>query len=112
MSAPRLDRKMVLEAPQQTADGAGGFQETWTAKGTLWAHLASGYGREDQEGGQPVARVTYRITVRAAPPGAASRPAPGQRLSEGPRRFRIFAVGESRWGVKYLTCFASEEVVA
>ena len=33
MSAPRLNRKLVLEAPTRVADGAGGYTVTWAALG-------------------------------------------------------------------------------
>ena len=37
MTAPRLNRILVLEAPERVADGAGGYDETWVAQGELWA---------------------------------------------------------------------------
>jgi hypothetical protein len=46
MSGVRLDRRMVLEAPERVADGAGGFQLTWAVRGVLWAALKPGAGRE------------------------------------------------------------------
>ena len=51
----------------------------------------------------------YRITVRAAPVGAPSRPRPDQRFREGARVFRILAVAERDAVGRYLTCFAEEE---
>ncbi|MCG6901805.1 MAG: head-tail adaptor protein [Rhodobacter sp.] len=110
MKAPQLNRKLVLEAPVQVPDGAGGFSETWSVLGTLWAAIKLGTGREDETAGLSVSSISYRITVRAAPYGAPSRPAPGHRLVEGGRRFRIFAVGEADAGAQYLMCFAREEV--
>lgn len=56
--------------------------------------------------------ISFRITVRAAPHGAPSRPKPEQRFRAGNRIFRILAVGEADAGTHYLTCFAKEEVVA
>lgn len=110
MKAPKLNRKLVLEAPVQAPDGAGGFAETWTVLGTVWGAVKLGTGRETQPAGLSVSSMSYRITVRAAPDGAPSRPMPGQRFVEGTRRFRIFAVGEADAGVQYLTCFVREEV--
>ena len=47
MSAPMLTRRLVLEAPERVADGAGGYTETWVARGTLWAEVVPrGAGRE------------------------------------------------------------------
>ena len=110
MSAPRLNRSLVLEAATQVADGAGGFTRTWAPLGVLWAELKAGTGREVGAAGTPLARVPYRITVRAAPHGAPSRPVPGQRLREGTRMFHITAVAESGVSARYLTCHTEEEV--
>jgi len=56
--------------------------------------------------------VPYRITVRAAPVGAPSRPKPEQRFRDGERVFRIQAVTEDEEAGTYLVCFAREEVAA
>lgn len=93
-------------------DGAGGFSESWTAMGELWAEVTARTGRERAEAGVPVSVAAYRIVVRAAPAGAASRPRPGQRLRDGARAFVIRAVTEHDAAGFYLTCFADEEVVA
>ena len=77
MSAPHLTRPLVLEAVQRVADGLGGFGESWVALGTLWAAVVAGSGRDVAGQEVTLAAVPYRITVRAAAQGAASRPAPG-----------------------------------
>lgn len=110
MSAPRLTRALVLEAPVDTADGAGGTATGWTPRGTLWAEVVAGTGREVAGAGGTVAATPYRITVRAAPPGCEARPRPGQRFREGARVWRIRAVAEADPAGRYLTCFAEEEV--
>lgn len=111
MSVPRLNRPLVLEAPERMADGAGGFSEAWTAMGMLWAAIRAGNGREAEAAGLSVSTVPYRITVRAAPAGAPSRPLAGQRLRDGARLFRILSVSEADAAARYLTCIAREEVV-
>lgn len=110
MKRPALTRKLVLEAPERTPDGAGGFTTTWTVLGTLWAEVKPGTGRERAAEFATVARIPYRITLRAAPEGAPSRPRPEQRFRTGTRIFRILAVTEADPGARYLTCFAEEEV--
>ena len=45
MSSPRLNRKLVLEAPERVSDGAGGFSEAWVPLGVLWAEIAARTGR-------------------------------------------------------------------
>ena len=112
MSGPVLNRRLVLEAPQRAADGAGGFSQSWVALGTLWAEVRPGTGRETGGQGGPLSRVPYRITVRGAPAGAPSRPKAEQRFREGDRLFHILAVTERDGRGHYLTCFAEEELGA
>lgn len=110
--APYLTRPLVLEGRVQTPDGAGGFTLAWQALGTLWAEVTPGAGREVTGQEVTLSAVPYRITVRAAPQGAPSRPVPGQRFREGARVFAIVAVTEAGGAGRYLTCFAREEVPA
>lgn len=112
MSAPRLNRALVLEARVPRPDGAGGYAEAWQAVGTLWAEMRAGTGRYVAADQIAASSVKYRITVRAAPVGAPSRPRPDQRFREGARVFRILAVAERDAAARYLTCFAEEEVPA
>jgi len=111
-SAPRLDRRMVLETPARVSDGAGGFALSWAVRGVLWAALKPGSGRE--VAGEEVwrAETPYRITVRGAPVGAGARPRPEDRLRDGGRVFTILAVTEADPRGQYLTCFAREETPA
>jgi head-tail adaptor len=112
MSAPRLSRQMVLEEGQRLPDGAGGYSTAWTALGTLWAAVEPISGHERAGESVTVSAVNYRITVRAARQGAPSRPKPDQRFREGGRVFRITAVAEVGGAGHYLTCYATEEVLA
>ncbi len=112
MTAPRLNRRLVLEEASRVADGAGGHGLTWVALGTLWGRVEAGAGRERAGEFVTLSSVPCRITVRAAPPGAPSRPKPEQRFREGLRLFRITAVTEADADGHYLTCFAEEEVLA
>jgi len=110
MRAPRLNRKLVLEAPERLPDGAGGFVETWVARGTLWAQITTGSGGEQPGQEVPISRTRLRIIVRAAPYEAPSRPKPEQRFREGIRIFNILSVAESDADTRYLICQAEEEV--
>ncbi|MGB3178969.1 MAG: head-tail adaptor protein [Albidovulum sp.] len=112
MSAPKLNRKLILEEAQRVPDGAGGFVLTWATLGTHWARIEASSGRERAGEFVTVSTVSYRITVRAAVAGAPSRPKPEQRFREGARVFRITAVTEDDPAAHYLTCFAQEEVLA
>jgi len=111
MSLPRLNRALVLEAPERVSDGAGGFVEGWVVLGTLWGEITARTGRETASSGAPVSRVGYKIVVRAAPFGTPERPMAEQRLRSGTRLFTIEAVAEHDADGRYLTCFVNEEVV-
>lgn len=112
MTGARLNRELVLEAPQKVADGSGGFLESWIELGRIWAEVRARPGREVRLGSSVVARATHQITVRAAPFGAASRPTPTQRFREGPRQFRILSVTEADLSGRHLVCAAVEEIAA
>lgn len=110
MTEPHLNRALVLEEPDRTPDGAGGFLESWRVLGTLWAEITPRSGRERRDGNATVSVVPLRIVVRSAPDGARARPRPGQRFREGERVFSITAVTEHGAGGRHLMCFADEEV--
>ncbi|WP_420858676.1 head-tail adaptor protein [Marivivens marinus] len=111
MKRPRLNRKLVLEAPVRVPDGAGGYSVTWTALGTLWADLDARTGREAAGIATPLSKAAYRIVLRAAPVGSPRRPLPEQRLRDGTRVFQINAVTEWDADARFLVCHANEEVV-
>jgi head-tail adaptor len=112
MSAPDLNRALVLEQANRVADGAGGFSVVWSAVGTLWAEVKSGTGRDVAGEEVTTSSIQHRITVRGAAMGAPSRPKPAQRFCEGVRIFTILAVTEADPRGQFLTCFVREEVPA
>jgi SPP1 family predicted phage head-tail adaptor len=112
MALPRLNRLLVLEAPVRTPDGAGGFNETWTALGTVWAEVTSRTGTERDFAEATVSGAKYKIILRAAPFDSDRRPKPEQRFREGNRRFTIRAVLEADPKARFITCLADEEVSA
>lgn len=112
MNDHRLNRRLILEAPDRIADGAGGFLESWVELGELWADVRSRTGRERNGGDFPVSTVSYRIIVRGSPIGSVARPLPQQRFRDGARVYVINAVAELDPNGRYLTCFVDEEVAA
>jgi SPP1 family predicted phage head-tail adaptor len=110
MTAPRLNRRLILENPERLSDGAGGYIETWQPLGVIWAQITSRTGRETGQAGEAISAMNYRIVLRAAPYGAPDRPKPEQRFREGSRVFVIQAVAEDDVDGRYLACFATEEV--
>ncbi|MEH6833856.1 MULTISPECIES: phage head closure protein [Falsihalocynthiibacter] len=112
MSVPKLNRQLVLEAPERVADNSGGFVEKWAALGTHWAAIDPGAAREKAGDFLTISSTSLKITVRAAPYGAPSRPKADQRFIEGARIYRIQAVTDAYESGQYLVCICQEEVVS
>jgi head-tail adaptor len=110
MKAVHLSRALTLEEATEQPDGAGGFVLVWATIGTLWAEVLPGTGRDTAGEEVVLSTVPYRITVRGAPQGAASRPKQGQRFRDGNRVFSILAVTERDESARYLVCFVREEI--
>lgn len=110
MAPVRLLRRLVLENPVHTPDGAGGYLADWVETGTLWADVTVRTARVDVVGARQVPRMLYRIVVRGAPVGAPSRPRPGQRLRDGARIFDVLTVTERDGEGRYLEIQAEEGV--
>jgi len=111
-AAVRLLRRLVLEEPERTPDGAGGFVMAWVPVGTLWADVTARTSREDLIAGAERPRVRYRIVVRGAPVGTPQRPRPEQRLREGGRVFSILTVAERDANGRHLQILAEEGVLS
>jgi SPP1 family predicted phage head-tail adaptor len=97
VSAPLKDvgapnRRLVLEAPVETGDGAGGVVRTYEAVATLWAQVTPVSARGDIAAHSLGAAVRHRIVIRARS-GITAR----HRLRDGARVYRIVAVRENVW---------------
>lgn len=90
-------------------DGAGGFAIRWAPLGTLWGAVVHPPPREGMLPAGSGMRRPVRVTLRAAPPTAPSRPRPGQRLREGARFYLIDAVAPATADGRWLICHAHEE---
>ena len=110
MRVPLLRRRMVLEMPRRSADGAGGFVQHWQALGEVWVAGTALQGRDTVVGAAAMSQAAQRIVLRASPEGSPMRPRPDHRLREGARIFTILAVGAYDPAGRYLTCFTREEV--
>ncbi|MEO1549378.1 MAG: phage head closure protein [Pseudomonadota bacterium] len=108
MSAPELSRRLILQERVRSADGAGGQTGGWSDLGTLWAEVKPRRGREQAVGDRERSSVPVSVTVRAASPGAASRPRPDQRFADGPRLYGILSVTEQGPMGRYLVCACVE----
>ncbi len=65
MTAPgELNRRLVLEAPVESADGAGGVTRSYAALMTLWASVEPVAARGAVVADAAGATVTHRIVIR------------------------------------------------
>jgi SPP1 family predicted phage head-tail adaptor len=65
MTAPGdLNRRLVLEEPVETADGAGGVTRAYAPVMTLWASVEPVSARGAVAADAPGATITHRIIVR------------------------------------------------
>lgn len=104
-----LNRKLALEELSRSPDGAGGYDAAWQELGVLWGAFKTATGRREPGEGHARTRATYRVTVRASPPGVGARPVAGQRFREGTRIYPIRAVYDLRSDGRYLECLVDEE---
>ena len=98
-----LDRRLVLEAPTETADGAGGVVRMYQSLATLWASVEPVAARGELVAAQLGATVTHRIVVRYRTDITTRH-----RLRDGARLFRIVAIRER--GKRFLEIQAEERV--
>ncbi|RTL71914.1 MAG: head-tail adaptor protein [Hyphomicrobiales bacterium] len=82
-----LDRRLALEAPSDTADGAGGLVTGWTLVAEVWANVAPSTGSERYLSDALRVQVSHRITIRSR-----ADITPAMRLRDGARVFRISAI--------------------
>jgi len=85
-----LDRRLVLQAPVETADGAGGVARTYEAVTTLWASVEPVSARGTVVADAPGATVTHRITIRTGPEITTRH-----RFAEGARIYRVVSLREN-----------------
>jgi head-tail adaptor len=85
-----LNRRLVLEAPAETGDGAGGVTRTYETAATLWAQVTPVSARSDSAGDGLGAVLRHRIVMRARN-GISMR----HRLRDGTRVYRIIAMRET-----------------
>ncbi|MBL29557.1 MAG: hypothetical protein CMM50_18660 [Rhodospirillaceae bacterium] len=60
----RLDARVTLQTVERTADGEGGFSESWSDAATLWARVRPVAAPLEVSGAQPRHPATIRVTLR------------------------------------------------
>jgi SPP1 family predicted phage head-tail adaptor len=91
MTAPgELNRRLVLEAPVESDDGAGGVTRTFATVTTLWARVVPQAMRADPAADSLGAALRFRIVMRRRS-GVTTR----HRLREGETVYRVLAARAS-----------------
>jgi head-tail adaptor len=85
-----LNRRLVLEAPVEADDGAGGVTRDYAAVATLWAQLTPVAARAAVAADSLAALVTHRIVIRAGRTITTLH-----RFRDGARVFRVLAYRET-----------------
>ncbi|SFI38596.1 head-tail adaptor protein [Jannaschia pohangensis] len=88
-------RRLRLMGPVRTADGGGGFTETWVERGALWGEVLMRSGALPNSDFGQLPRLQVRINTVAMPEGHAMRPKVGDRLLDGSRSYEVEAVHEA-----------------
>lgn len=93
----RLNRRLVLEEPVETADGAGGVVRSFEQATILWAEVVPLGARGDVEAAALGAAITHRITLRAGRDITTRH-----RLRDGITIYRIVSVRDADGSGRYL----------
>lgn len=102
----RLKRRLVLEQPNETPDGAGGLTRAFAPVVTLWANLEWLAGEERWRRDRPEQAGAFRITLRWR-----SGVTAGMRFRDGTRIFEIRSAGDPDGARRSLVCL-TEEITA
>jgi SPP1 family predicted phage head-tail adaptor len=100
-----LNRRLVLEEPVESADGAGGVTRSYAAVTTLWAAVRPAAARGNVVADAAGATVTHRIVLRARTDLTTRH-----RLRDGLRIFRIVALRDPDGAGRYIEIAAEERV--
>ena len=85
-----LNRRLVLEAPVESGDGAGGVTRGYQAVTTLWAQVTPVSARADVTADSLGGARRYAVVIRRRDDVSTRH-----RFSEGARIYRILAARES-----------------
>jgi SPP1 family predicted phage head-tail adaptor len=88
VTAPgELNRRLTLQAPVETDDGAGGVTRSYAAVTTLWAKVQPVSAQSDVSADRLGAALRLRIVIRARDDLTTRH-----RFTEGARIYRVLAV--------------------
>lgn len=102
-NAGRLNQRLILEAPVETPDGAGGVARSYESAATLWASVVPVSARDQMDAAQRGVTVTHRIALRYSA-DISSR----HRFRDGARIFRIVSLRDHDGRKRVLDILADE----
>lgn len=100
-----LNRRLTLEAPVETGDGAGGVTRTYEAAATLWAQVAPLSAREEIDAVRQGATLTHRIAIRYSADITTRH-----RFRDGARIYRILSLRDRDGSKRFLDISAEERI--
>ncbi len=100
-----LNRRLVLEAPDESADGAGGVTRGFEAVATLWVSVTPVSAARQIEAERLGARITHRLHLRYSD-NITTR----HRFRDGERIYRIVALRDRDGRRRFLEIEAEERV--
>jgi SPP1 family predicted phage head-tail adaptor len=106
MSDPgRLNRRLMLEAPVESADGAGGVSRSFAAIATLWVSVMPVSAARQIEAERLGAKVTHRLHLRFS-----NDITTRHRFRGGARIYRIVSIRDRDGRKRFLEIEAEERV--
>ena len=99
-----LRHRLVLEAPNETADGLGGVVRTWAALATLWAAIEPVAAEDQVVADRRLGVLSHRIVIRHRD-GLTTN----HRFRLGARTFAIRAIRDAEERGRFLECLSAEE---
>ena len=98
-----LNRRLVLEAPVESADGAGGVVRSYSAVATLWVSVTPVSAAREIEAARLGARVTHRLHLRFSGDITLHH-----RFRDGSRIYRIVTLRDRDGSKRFLEIEAEE----
>jgi SPP1 family predicted phage head-tail adaptor len=100
-----LNRRLVLEAPIEAPDGAGGVTRGYATVTTLWAQVVPVTARDEVVAAAVGATVTHRVTIRMRDDVTTRH-----RLREGARTYQVVALRDASGQGRFLEISAQERI--
>lgn len=103
MNIGTFRHRLVIEAPVETPDEAGGVTRSFEAVATVWGRIEPSGGDELRLQDRLLQRLTHRIVLRAQSGLTAAH-----RLRHGARLFDIRAIRQDVPARRFITCDCEE----